>query len=163
MLLNNAGPIINLLAALGGYGGRFGFGTVNTVKSASQTILYWRANLCLDASYRRSCSHRFPVFSHERAKRVFGRLDFWSKRGAGTEVRLTGPALIAYAAGEKGRRHAQNVVDAGIIQQSPLGHHVGLPWWEPAPARSRAPAIQQPFSTRRHDHGQCSFERNHHR
>jgi signal transduction histidine kinase len=40
----------------------------------------------------------------ERAKRIGARLDFWSERGAGTEVRLTLPALIAYAAGEKGRR-----------------------------------------------------------
>jgi signal transduction histidine kinase len=40
----------------------------------------------------------------ERTKRIGARLDFWSKRGAGTEVRLTVPALISYAAGERGRR-----------------------------------------------------------
>ena len=39
----------------------------------------------------------------ERTKQIGARLDFWSKRGAGTEVRLTVPALSAYAAGEKGR------------------------------------------------------------
>jgi len=39
----------------------------------------------------------------ERTKRIGARLDFWSKSGAGTEVRLTVPASIAYAAGEKGR------------------------------------------------------------
>jgi signal transduction histidine kinase len=39
----------------------------------------------------------------ERTKRIGARLDFWSERGAGTEVRLTVPASIAYAAGEKGR------------------------------------------------------------
>jgi signal transduction histidine kinase len=38
----------------------------------------------------------------ERTKRIGARLDFWSKRGAGTEVQLTVPSLIAYAAGEKG-------------------------------------------------------------
>ena len=40
----------------------------------------------------------------ERTKRIGARLDFWSERGVGTEVRLTVPALIAYAAGVKGRR-----------------------------------------------------------
>ena len=40
----------------------------------------------------------------ERTKRIGASLDFWSKRGAGTEVRLTVPAQVAYAAGEMGRR-----------------------------------------------------------
>ena len=35
----------------------------------------------------------------ERAERIGARLDFWTKRGAGTEVRLTVPASVAYAAG----------------------------------------------------------------
>jgi signal transduction histidine kinase len=34
----------------------------------------------------------------ERTKRIGGRLVFWSKRGAGTEVRLAVPASVAYAA-----------------------------------------------------------------
>jgi len=34
----------------------------------------------------------------ERAQRIGARLDIWSKRGVGTEVRLTVPAVFAYAA-----------------------------------------------------------------
>ena len=34
----------------------------------------------------------------ERANRIGARLDFWTKRGAGTEVRLSVPASMAYAA-----------------------------------------------------------------
>ena len=37
----------------------------------------------------------------ERTKGIGGRLDFWSKRGVGTEVKLTIPAVIAYAAAER--------------------------------------------------------------
>lgn len=37
----------------------------------------------------------------EWTKGIGGRLDLWSKRGVGTEVKLTVPALIAYAAAEK--------------------------------------------------------------
>ena len=37
----------------------------------------------------------------ERTKAISARLDFWSKRGVGTEVKLTVPALIAYAAAER--------------------------------------------------------------
>lgn len=32
----------------------------------------------------------------ERAQRIGARLDFWSQSGAGTEVELTVPAVIAY-------------------------------------------------------------------
>ena len=32
----------------------------------------------------------------ERAKRMGAQLDFWSEAGAGTEVRLTVPASVAY-------------------------------------------------------------------
>ena len=49
----------------------------------------------------------------ERSERIGARLDFWTRRGAGTEVRLTVPASVAYAAGigaaglslESGRSH----------------------------------------------------------
>jgi signal transduction histidine kinase len=37
----------------------------------------------------------------ERTKGIGGRLDFWSKTGVGTEVKLTVPAVIAYAAAER--------------------------------------------------------------
>jgi len=36
---NTAGQITNLPAALGGNGGRFGFGALNTVRANSQRIL----------------------------------------------------------------------------------------------------------------------------
>jgi signal transduction histidine kinase/ligand-binding sensor domain-containing protein len=41
---------------------------------------------------------------HERARGIGARLEFWSEAGAGTEVRLTLPAAIAY---EKSRRGAR--------------------------------------------------------
>jgi len=40
----------------------------------------------------------------ERTNRIGARLEFWSKKGAGTEVQLTVPAAIAYAAAGSGRR-----------------------------------------------------------
>ncbi len=40
----------------------------------------------------------------ERATRIGGRLEFWSEAGAGTEVELSIPASIAYAAPRSGRR-----------------------------------------------------------
>src|ERR1039457_4298799 len=39
----------------------------------------------------------------ERAKRIGARLEFWSEAGAGTEVELSIPASIAYAAPRSGR------------------------------------------------------------
>jgi len=39
----------------------------------------------------------------ERAKAVGGQLDVWSEQGAGTEVELTVPAVVAYARGAKQR------------------------------------------------------------
>ena len=41
----------------------------------------------------------------ERAKRIGARLEFWSEAGAGTEVELSIPASIAYAAPRSGRFH----------------------------------------------------------
>jgi signal transduction histidine kinase/ligand-binding sensor domain-containing protein len=40
----------------------------------------------------------------ERAERIGARLDFWSEPGAGTEVQLTVPASVAYAASPARRR-----------------------------------------------------------
>jgi signal transduction histidine kinase/ligand-binding sensor domain-containing protein len=40
----------------------------------------------------------------DRAKRIGARLDFWSEAGAGTEVQLTVPASVAYAASSARRR-----------------------------------------------------------
>jgi nitrate/nitrite-specific signal transduction histidine kinase len=40
----------------------------------------------------------------ERAKRIGARLQLWSESGAGTEVELTLPASIAYAASHVRRR-----------------------------------------------------------
>jgi signal transduction histidine kinase len=50
----------------------------------------------------------------ERANRIGARLDFWSKTGAGTEVKLTVPSSVAYAAAESGRRFQllHNLLDA---------------------------------------------------
>jgi signal transduction histidine kinase/ligand-binding sensor domain-containing protein len=42
----------------------------------------------------------------ERAKRIGARLDFWSEAGAGTEVKVTVPASLAYSAVRKQRRFA---------------------------------------------------------
>ena len=39
----------------------------------------------------------------ERAKQIGGRLEFWSEAGVGTEVELSIPASIAYAAPRSGR------------------------------------------------------------
>jgi len=39
----------------------------------------------------------------ERAKRIGGHLEVWSEHGAGTEVELTVPASVAYAAQGGGR------------------------------------------------------------
>jgi hypothetical protein len=39
----------------------------------------------------------------ERAKRIGARLEFWSEAGAGTEVKLSIPASIAYGAARHGR------------------------------------------------------------
>ena len=41
---------------------------------------------------------------HERARGIGARLEFWSEAGAGTEVRLTLPAAIAYEKSRKGVR-----------------------------------------------------------
>jgi nitrate/nitrite-specific signal transduction histidine kinase len=38
----------------------------------------------------------------ERAKRIGGRLDFWSEAGAGTEAELAVPASVAYAKASNG-------------------------------------------------------------
>ena len=40
----------------------------------------------------------------ERAKRIGGHLDIWSRTGAGTEVELSIPSAIAYEAARDGRR-----------------------------------------------------------
>ena len=41
---------------------------------------------------------------HERARGIGGRLEFWSEAGAGTEVRLTVPAAVAYESSQSGAR-----------------------------------------------------------
>jgi signal transduction histidine kinase len=38
----------------------------------------------------------------ERAERIGSQVDFWSEAGAGTEVQLTVPAAVAYAASRDG-------------------------------------------------------------
>jgi hypothetical protein len=41
---------------------------------------------------------------HERAQRIGSQLSFWSQAGAGTEVELTIPAVIAYEGARNGHR-----------------------------------------------------------
>jgi hypothetical protein len=43
--LNDAGQIINMPAALGGNGGRYGFGALNTVRTNSQRIIQIAAKI----------------------------------------------------------------------------------------------------------------------
>jgi len=40
----------------------------------------------------------------ERAQQIGARLDFWSEAGAGTEVELTVPAVIAYEMSRQRRK-----------------------------------------------------------
>src|SRR5271156_288829 len=52
-----------------------------------------------DAARRRTSAGHFGLHGmHERAEMVGGRLDVWSKVDSGTELQLTIPAAIAYAA-----------------------------------------------------------------
>jgi signal transduction histidine kinase/ligand-binding sensor domain-containing protein len=51
---------------------------------------------------------------HERAREIGSRLEFWSEAGAGTEIRLTIPASIAY---EKPRTGDQNTYRNGRIHE----------------------------------------------
>ncbi|HVO99314.1 MAG TPA: ATP-binding protein [Bryobacteraceae bacterium] len=47
---------------------------------------------------------------HERANRLGGRLEFWSKAGVGTEVELTVPASFAYGTPASSALHAISIV-----------------------------------------------------
>ncbi len=47
--------------------------------------------------------YRIPGM-RERAQKIGSRLDFWSEKGAGTEVQLTVPAAIGYQKHRNGRR-----------------------------------------------------------
>ena len=49
-------------------------------------------------SHEGRAGHRGLTGMRERAKRIGGQMDLWSKLGAGTEVELRVPASVAYQA-----------------------------------------------------------------